>query len=126
MEREISFTKVLKDPANWHEDMDLDIMTENYLKLKPVMNKMFFYRYPEHPELFSLIFSRPNFADKVIKVLVDNDMHDLEKIYFTEYSEEDRNELINKGFHSLVLCEFGVAAIVYMHQGNVLFINLVL
>jgi hypothetical protein len=126
MGREIPFNKVMKDPSSWDDDMDLDIMTENYLKLKPVMSKMFFQEYPKHPQYFTLLFSQPDFADKLLKALFSSGISGLNRIYFKEFSEEERNVLIEMGMIELIPATFGLTPVVYAHHGKDFFVNLVL
>ena len=97
----IPFNKVLKNPDSWCEGMDLEIMTDNYLKLKPIIHKMKFREYPKHPKLFTLIFSEENFADKLINAMVKSGIDDLGTVWFIEYTKEDAEELVSKGIFSL-------------------------
>ena len=93
MPRLIPINDVLKNPRSWCDGMDLDIMTDNYLKLRPIMNKMFFREYPKHPQIFTLLFSRDDFADKLINSMVDSGIRNLGKVIFVEYTLEDAKNL---------------------------------
>ena len=126
MSTDIPFSKVLKDPKSWDDDMDLDVMTDNYLKLKPIMDKMFFSEYPKHPQYFTLLFSKSDFADSLIQGLIKSEIQELDRIYFKEYSEEDRNRLIELGILDLLPSLLGFATVVHMRHGNNYFVCLVL
>ncbi|MBQ9280352.1 MAG: hypothetical protein IJ215_04850 [Clostridia bacterium] len=124
MTREIPFTKVMKDPASWSDDMDLDIMTDNYLKLKEIMNKMFFEEYPKHPEYFVSLFSQPDFADNLLRVAVKAGIQNLNKIWFKEYSEEDKLKLVEKGILDVIPVMLDISSIVYTHNENDFYVGL--
>ncbi len=122
----IPLNDILEDDKNWSPYANRDIMTQNFFMLKPVMNKMYFYRYPEHPKLFSLLFSNPSFADDLINVILNADVTDLDRIYFEEYSEEDREVLISKGFTKLRNHKENEVSVIYLCHNNTIFVNLVL
>jgi hypothetical protein len=126
MGREIPFTKVMKDPKSWDDDMDLDVMTENHLKLKPIMKYMYFQEYPKHPKLFTLLFSKPDFADKLLKALFESGISGLNRVYFKEFSEEERNLLIENGMIELLPAAYGITPVVFAHHEKDFFVNLVL
>ncbi len=126
MKYNVPFSEVMKNPKNWDDEMDFDIMSENYRKLKPVMKKMFFSEYPKHPNYFVLLFSKENFADELIDAMLTSRMTDLNNIYFSEYSAEDREILISKGVYSLIPCKIGMIAVVFMKSGHDFFVCMVL
>ena len=126
MNTDIPFDVIMKDSKNWDDDMDLDAMSENFLKLKPIMDKMFFSEYPNHPEYFVLLFSKPDFADTLIQGLIDSEIQELDRIYFKEYSAEDRNRLIKMGMLDLLPTLLGYSTVVHMKNGNNYFVCLVL
>ena len=84
MEKEITFNSVMKNHKNWPEDIDFVAMEENYFKLKRIMNKMFFEEYPKHPQYFVKLFSREDFADKLLNEMVRSGITNLNKIWFRE------------------------------------------
>ncbi len=124
--QDIPFNKVMKDPKSWDDEMDIDIMSSNYLKLEPIIDKMFFQGYPEHPQYFSLLFSKPEFADSLIEGLINSEVSEHCKIYFKEYSKEDRMRLIKMGIFELIPSMFGLACVVQMKSGDDYFVCLVL
>ena len=114
MNEGIAFNKVLKDPGSWCDDMDLEIMTDNYLKLKRIINKMKFREYPKHPQIFTLLFSQKDFADKLINAMVSSGINDLGTVWFIEYTKEDAKKLISKGLYALApAIVIGVTTIVF-------------
>ena len=126
MRTEIPFNEVMKNHKNWHEDVDYDVMNENYLKLKPIMNKMFFAKYPAHPQYFSLLFSHSDFADTLLQAMVDSKIRNLNKVWFEEFSKEQRNVLLSKGMYDLIPTLYGATAIIYMRNGDDFFVNMIL
>ena len=123
MATEIPFNNVMKDPDNWTDMMDLDVMTDNYLKLKPIMNKLFFEEYPAHPELFVALFSKSDFVDRLIDVAKMTRISELDKIYFKEYTEEDKKRLVEMGVLDPLPVQLDLNPIVYTNSGNCIFIN---
>ena len=97
MSSEVGFSIVMKDPNNWHEQANFDIMSANYNVLKPIMNKFCFSSYPAHPKLFSLLFSNPNFSSELIESLMQNHIKVVEKVVFTEYTLEEKHKLQKMG-----------------------------
>ena len=125
---EIPFNDIMKNHRNWHPDCDYDIMSENYRKLKPVIKLMFFEEKPKHPEIFSLLFSKEDFADRIINSGAKLKMVALKRIWFREFSEEDRNILILRGFYQLIPNILGTTAVCFMtnESKDELFVNVVL
>lgn len=121
----IPFNKVLKNPDSWDDLMDLDCMTDNYLKLKPIINKMCFREYPKHPNLFTVLFSKPDFGDHLIRNLVNSGITELGFVFFNEYSEEDREILISKGLLELIPCRLGIYAVVFIREGENYSVNVI-
>ena len=125
---EIPFNDVMKNHRNWHPDCDFDIMSENFRILKPVIKLMFFESKPKHPQLFTLIFSEPGFAQKIIDYSAKLRMISVKRIWFAEFSEQERDILIEKGFYQLIPNMFGATAICFMtnRDRDEMFINIVL
>ena len=128
MQYEIPFNDIMKNHKYWHDDCDFDIMEENYHILKPLMHLCFFAEKPKHPKVFSLLFSEKGFANDLIESAIKLNIHDIKRIWFAEFSEEDRNELIKKGFYQLFPNMFGAVATCFManDEKDELFVNVVL
>ena len=125
MRTEIPFDEVMKNHKNWHPNVDFDVMSENYKRLKAIIPKMFFAKYPEHPQLFSLIFSHHVFADSLLKAMSTFNIINPNKVWIEEFSEEERNILISKGMHDLIPVSSGATAIIYMRNGDDFFVNII-
>ena len=125
---EIPFNDIMKNHRNWHSNCDFDIMSETYRLLKPVIKLMFFARKPEHPEVFALLFSQKGFAQKIIDCGEKLRMVAVKKIWFEEFSEEDREKLIRSGFLELIPNLFGATSVCFMtnKDRDELFINVIL
>ena len=120
MVQEIPFDKVIKDHGSWCDDMNVDIMMENHEKLRPIIGKMFFTNWPKTPKAFALLFSKPNFADTLINSMLELGIRGgLNKVWFTEYSEEDKQKLIDIGI--IEPCEN--ASIVFTKSDNDCFVS---
>ena len=124
----IPFNEIMKNHKNWHNDADFDIMSENYRTLKPIMHLFYFGEKPKHPQIFSLLFSEKGFAQKIIDAAGRLNMREVKHIWLMEYSEEERDELIRKGFYQLIPNLFGCTAVCFMTNTDrdELFINIVL
>ena len=128
MRCEIPFNEIMKNHKNWHDECDFDVMSENFMILKPIMKLLFFAEMPEHPELFSLVFSEKGFAKKLVEIVGKLKMKEVKRIWFTEYNEELRNQLIKKGILELIPNLFGATSVCYMCNDDKteLFVNLIL
>lgn len=118
MNKEIPFNTVMKDPRSWSDKMNVDNMMENHLKLKPIMDKMFFTEWPKHPQYFVLMFSREDFADTLINCMLKSGITNLNKVWFTEYGEEDKQKLIEMGVLDTLPMALGLSAISYGRSGE--------
>lgn len=118
MNKEIPFNTVMKDPRSWSDEMNVDNMMENYLKLKPIIDIMFFTEWPKHPQYFVLMFSRKDFADTLINCMLKSGITNLNKVWFTEYGEEDKQKLIEMGVLDTLPMALGLSAISYGRSGE--------
>ena len=121
----ISFNSVLRNPDSWCDGMDVDIMMENHDKLRGIMDRMFFSEYPSHPQYFALLFSKVDFADKLISFLYRARFDELDKIIFSEYGEDDKRLLMEKGFLNPIPVIFGLSAVHMAKSGEVCYVNLI-
>ena len=126
MREDIPFNEIMKNHRYWHEDIDFEEMEANYKKLKPIMNKMFFEEMPEHPQFFTLLFSEKGFADRLLKAGITLKITNLNRIYFKEFSADDRNTLIEKGVLSPVPTMLGLSTIMFAKNGDNMYINMIL
>ncbi len=125
MNNEIRFNDVLRDPRSWSDEMNVDIMMENNLKLKPIIDKMFFTRWPKHPENFTLLFSKEEFADKLIDTMVRLGIANLNRVWFTEYEGEDKERLIEMGVLNQFLMSMGLCATTFSRVGEDCYVNVI-
>ena len=124
MREDLSFSKIIQMPENIHEDADIEIMNDNYHLLKPIIDKFVFSEYPNHPQLFSLLFSRPDFVDTLYYCFKYNNITNVEKVVFTEYSKEDLEKLIEIGVVNNRHRDSNRILVIHAFNGNVCFINL--
>ena len=123
MRTDIPFDEVMKNHKNWDDDVDYINMNKNYQKLKPMIDKFFFSVYPKHPKIFSLIFSEENFADYLINEMIELKVTNLKGVYFTEYSSEERDELIKKGHLSIIPSLLGAISVKVTSNDDYVFVN---
>jgi hypothetical protein len=123
MRKEVPFLEVMDNHKNWHDDVDYINMNANHEKLKPILHKMFFEEYPKHPKIFSLIFSGEDFADSLLDGMVRLGITNLNAVWFRECSMEDADKLIDKGMIDLIPIKIGQVAMMYMKDGQDVFVN---
>ena len=123
-----SLVTVMRDPRSWDADVNVNVVMENYLLLrdKGIADKVFFTRYPKHPEIFMMILSITGFAENLIENITKNGMIGLNNVWFTEYPKEDRVKLVAMGILDAEPFERGKTAIVHIRNGNDYYINVVL
>ncbi len=119
----IQFNKVLKSPESWCDSMNVDIMMENHTKLASVIDKMFFTEWPKNPKLFSMIFSKEDFADKILNGIVQLEIINLNRIWFTEYSMDDKKKLVKLGILEPDGIENGIVSLIFTKSANDCFVN---
>ena len=123
---ELSFAKIIREPQNIHEDADIDIMNDNYNALKDIIDRFVFSEYPQHPDLFSLLFADQNFINTLNFHLQIYGITVPEKVVFTEYSEEDKQRLIEMGIVKQNFANSHNILVIHTFNKNVCFINLFL
>ncbi len=121
---ELSFTKIIREPKNIHEDADIEIMNENYHALESIIDKFVFSEYPKHPELFSVLFSDTDFVKALFYHFKRNNIKEPDKVIFTEYSAEDKERLIEMGVIKNKNKDPKALLVLHTFNGNTCFINL--
>ena len=124
MQEELSFAKIIREPKNIHEDADIDIMNDNYNALKDMIDKFVFSEYPKHPSLFSLLFADPDFIKTLYYHLRLYGATNPDKVVFTEYTEEDKQKLIDMGIVKKKIDNSHIVLVIHTFNKNVCFINL--
>ena len=124
MNGELSFAKIIREPQNIHEDADIEIMNDNYHLLKPIIDKFVFSEYPKHPELFSVLFSDPDFVNTLRYYLERNNIEEPDKVIFTEYSKADKEKLIEMGVVRDKYKNSKKLLVIHTFNGKTCFINL--
>ncbi len=124
MQEELSFAKIIQKPENIHEDADIEIMNDNYHLLKSIIDKFVFSEYPRHPELFSVLFSDPDFVTVLKYHLECQRITNLEKVVFTEYSKADMERLIKMGIVKSWRKDSNKLLVIHTFNKNICFINL--
>ena len=126
MAKEVRFMSVINNHRNWPDNVDFEGIDENTIKLKDVINKMFFEEYPNHPQIFVKIFSNQELIDIIINSMVNLGITKLNKIWFRECSEEEKNILIVKGFLPSACTLPGISSIAIAKNEQDCFINVIL
>ena len=123
-QKDIPFDTIMRDYKNWDEDVDVENMDSNYKLLKPIIDKFYFRDMPTNPKLFSLVFSKSEFADSLIVGLKLNKVKELSKVYFCEYLKEDKEKLISLGVISSLYINDHV--VVYTASEDLFFVNVLI
>ncbi len=128
MQNEIPFNDIMKKHKNWDDDCNYDIMSANYNKLKPILPLFYFSKKPDHPQVFSLLFSQESFAQDFIDYAMMSNVRNVKRVWFTEYSIEDRYKLIERGMYELIFNDIGDITYYFMRNdtGDEIFVNVIL
>ena len=125
MNRHILFNSVIKNPKSWCDSMNVDIMLDNYTKLKPLIDKMFFTTWPKHPQLFSILLSKHDFASLLINSMLMLNITNLHEILFTEYCEGDKEKLFELGIINSFEFDNNTATVIITGNNQDCFVNIV-
>ena len=125
MAKEVKFMSVINNHRNWPDNLDFEGLDESTNKVKEIMDKMFFEEYPEHPQIFIKLFSDPKFVDALLNAMVKSGITNLNKVWFRECSEREKNELMEKGILIPIQMMIGVMLLVLMRNQEDFFVNLI-
>ena len=126
MAKEVRFMSVINNYRNWPDDVNLEGIDENTIKLKDVINKMFFEEYPEHPQIFVKIFSSQELIDVLINSMVNLGITNLNRIWFRECSEKEKRILIEKGILPIACIFPGIGSMAIARNEQDCFVNVIL
>lgn len=126
MGREVKFMTVINNHRNWPDNIDFEGIDENTIKLKDMLDKMYFEEYPRHAEVFVLMFGDQEFIDTLIGAMVKLGITHLNKLWFRECSEKDKKILIEKGIISEFSLLPGITNVALMRNEQDCFVNVIL
>lgn len=127
MAAEVKFMSVINNSRNWPDDIDFEGIDENTIKLKDIINKMYFEEYPEHPQIFVKIFSNQDLIDVLINSMVKLGITKLNRVWFRECTEKERMILIEKGIISPIVGMIpGIANLAIARNEQDCFVNVVI
>ncbi len=123
MQEELKFAEFLKRPENISDEADFDIMNDNYHALDDIIDRFYFSKSPEHPKIFSILFSDPAFPTALRSMCESYGLKKPDRVIFTEYSKEDVEKLIELGIFKEKARSSHKLIVIHSFNGNVCFVN---
>lgn len=121
MEHTITLDSLLKNHKNWRDDTDYDVMAANHALLSHYMSRMMFSSAPKHPEQFVNLFANEEFGIELHKALSSSLLRHNGRIWFEEYSDEDKTKFIM--MQNLPLLAYASCIVVISFNGGDCFVN---
>ena len=87
--------------------------------------KMFLEEKPIHPELFVALMSTPDFADNLLQSMLFTGINNLNRIWFRECSEKEKEQLIQSEIIESAVAPKGKILVLLGRNEQDFFVNLI-